>query len=163
MRKPTISEDEPLASQAIRINRFLAAAGLGSRRGCEELIRSGQVTINGNLCSDLATKVAPGDYVKANGRLIKTEKAMSVLFYKPRGLICTRTDERDRGTIFDVLPRQWPRLSHVGRLDKESEGLLILTNDGALSLRLTHPRYKVEKEYKCSLTRPSITRFCRNC
>jgi 23S rRNA pseudouridine2605 synthase len=138
----------------IRLNRFLAAAGLGSRRGCELIIRSGRVTINGKPVTDLATHVAEGDSVKVGGRLLHPEKFLTVLFYKPRGIVCTRTDERDRGTIFDLLPRNWPRLFHVGRLDKESEGLLILTNDGDLSLRLTHPRYKIEKEYEVLLEKP---------
>ncbi len=138
----------------MRLNRFLASAGLGSRRGCEEIIRSGRVTLNGKPATDLSTQVAEGDSVKVGGRLIRREKPLTVLFYKPRGVVCTRSDPEDRGTIFDLLPKNWPRLFHVGRLDKESEGLLILTNDGELSLRLTHPRYKIEKEYEVLLDKP---------
>ena len=144
----------PQSKAGIRLNRFLAAAGLGSRRGCELIIRSGRVTINGKPVLDLSTHVADGDSVKVGGRLLHPEKSLTVLFYKPRGVVCTRTDTHDRGTIFDLLPRNWPRLFHVGRLDKESEGLLILTNDGDLSLRLTHPRYKIEKEYEVLLEEP---------
>jgi 23S rRNA pseudouridine2605 synthase len=73
---------------------------------------------------------------------------------KPRGYVCTTEDERDRRTIFELLPRDWPRVFHVGRLDMESEGLLIVTNDGDLSLALTHPRHRVEKEYEVALDRP---------
>lgn len=137
----------------MRLNRFLASAGFGSRRGCEQLVREGQVTINGRVCTELATQVAPGDAVKVRNKLVKQEPPLTVLLNKPRGYVCTASDERDRRTIFDLLPAKFPRLFHVGRLDKESEGLLLLTNDGDLSLRLTHPRYKVEKEYQVHLDR----------
>jgi 23S rRNA pseudouridine2605 synthase len=135
----------------MRLNRFLASAGLGSRRGVEELITSGQVRINGRVVTDLATQVEPNDAVKVGSRLLRTEQPLSVLLNKPKGYICTASDERDRKTIFDLLPPNWPRIYHVGRLDKDSEGLLIMTNDGDLSLALTHPRYKMEKEYEVLL------------
>src|SRR5437870_4889485 len=108
----------------MRLNRFLAAAGFGSRRGCEELIRSGRVMINGNVCTDLATQVAESDSVKVNGRAARAERLFYVLLNKPRGFICTSRDTHERQTVFDLLPKGWPRLFHVGRLDKESEGLL---------------------------------------
>jgi 23S rRNA pseudouridine2605 synthase len=135
----------------MRLNRFLASAGLGSRRGVEELITSGQVRINGQVVTDLATQVSPSDAVKVGSRLLRQEQPLSVLLNKPKGFVCTASDERDRKTIFDLLPANWPRIYHVGRLDKDSEGLLILTNDGDLSLALTHPRYKIEKEYEVLL------------
>ena len=135
----------------MRLNRFLASAGLGSRRGVEELITSGQVRINGRVVTDLATQVEPNDAVKVGNRLLRSEQPLSVLLNKPKGFVCTASDERDRKTIFDLLPANWPRIYHVGRLDKDSEGLLILTNDGDLSLALTHPRYKIEKEYEVLL------------
>lgn len=139
----------------MRLNRFLAAAGLGSRRSCEELIRDGRVTINGKLCTELATQVIPTDSVKANGRLIRTEQPVYFLLNKPAGYLCTHDDEHSaRKTIYDLLPPNLPRLFHIGRLDKESEGLLILTNDGDLSLKLTHPRYKMDKEYAVTLDKP---------
>lgn len=138
----------------MRLNRFLAAAGLGSRRGCEELIREGRVAINGRVCTVLATEVSPEDFVKVNGKRVQPEQEFHVLLHKPRGFLCTAADERERRTIFDLLPRNWPRLFHVGRLDKESAGLLILTNDGDLALRLTHPRFKIEKEYDVLLDKP---------
>jgi 23S rRNA pseudouridine2605 synthase len=138
----------------MRLNRFLASAGLGSRRGCEELILAGRVTVNGETCLNLATQIQPTDAVKVNGRLVHAERMLYVLFHKPRGVVCTADDEQGRRTIFDMLPREWPRLFHVGRLDRDSEGLLILTNDGDLALRLTHPRYKIEKEYLVALDQP---------
>ena len=137
----------------MRLNRFLAAAGLGSRRSCEELIRSGQVAINGHVCTNLATEVGDEDFVKVGNHRVLPQRKLFVLLNKPRGYLCTASDTHERRTIFDLMPKNWPRLFHVGRLDKESEGLLILTNDGELSLRLTHPRYKIEKEYEVLLDR----------
>jgi 23S rRNA pseudouridine2605 synthase len=144
----------PHSLQPMRLNRFLASAGLGSRRGCETLIREGRVTVNGQICTDLATTVGSEDSVKVNGRRVEGEKMLHVLLHKPRGYLCTASDTHDRRTIFDLFPHNWPRVFHVGRLDKESEGLLIVTNDGDLSLKLTHPRYKIEKEYEVLLDKP---------
>jgi 23S rRNA pseudouridine2605 synthase len=138
----------------MRLNRFLASAGLGSRRSVEELITTGQVRINGHVVTDLATKVAEGDAVKVGSRLLHTQQTLTAVLNKPRGYVCTASDELDRRTIFDLLPPNWPRVHHVGRLDKESEGLLIVTNDGDLSLKLTHPRFKIDKEYEVLLDKP---------
>ncbi|MDQ3625205.1 MAG: rRNA pseudouridine synthase, partial [Verrucomicrobiota bacterium] len=138
----------------MRLNRYLAAAGLGSRRSVEELIRGGRVRINGRVVVELATRVEPGDSVKVGGRVIQAQETLSAVLYKPRGYLCTASDERNRRTIFELLPSTWPRVFHVGRLDKESEGLLIVTNDGELSLAVTHPRYKIEKEYEAGIDQP---------
>lgn len=140
----------------MRLNRFLASAGLGSRRSVEELIRTEQVKINGRVVTDLATKVTPGDAVKVGSRLLQIEKTLTAVLNKPRGYVCTAADDLDRRTIFELLPPNWPRVFHVGRLDKESEGLLIVTNDGDLSLALTHPRYKIDKEYEVLLDKPFV-------
>ena len=138
----------------MRLNRFLAASGLGSRRSCEELVRAGRVTINGRVAENLATEVSGEDFVKLGGKRVMPEKRLYILLHKPRGFLSTAADTHDRRTIFDLLPANWPRVFHVGRLDRDSEGLLILTNDGDLSLHLTHPRYKIEKEYEVLLDRP---------
>lgn len=138
----------------MRLNRFLASAGLGSRRGVEELITAGQVRINGRVVTDLATKVTPDDAVKVGSRLLRVEQTLSAVLNKPRGFVCSAQDELDRQTIFELLPKTWPRVYHVGRLDKESEGLIIVTNDGDLSLALTHPSFKVDKEYEVLLDKP---------
>jgi 23S rRNA pseudouridine2605 synthase len=138
----------------MRINRFLAASGEGSRRSCEQLILAGRVTINGHICQNLATEVGDSDFVKVGSRRVLPEKHFYVLLHKPRGYLCTAADTHDRRTIFELLPSHWPRLFHVGRLDRDSEGLLILTNDGDLGLHLTHPRFKIEKEYEVLLDRP---------
>jgi len=138
----------------MRLNRFLAASGLGSRRSCEELILGGTVTINGQICQNLAREVTGEDFVKVGSRRVVPEKPLYILLNKPRGYLCTVIDTHDRRTIFDLLPGSWPRLFHVGRLDRDSEGLIILTNDGDLALHLTHPRYKIDKEYEVLLDRP---------
>jgi 23S rRNA pseudouridine2605 synthase len=138
----------------MRINRFLASAGLGSRRAVEDLILQGRVTINGKPVTTLATQVQPGDAVKVGRRLIESNEGLTVVMNKPAGYVCSASDEQGRQTVFDLLPPDWPRLFHVGRLDKDSEGLLILTNEGDLANELMHPRYKVEKEYEVTLDRP---------
>ena len=138
----------------MRLNRFLASAGLGSRRSVEALITNGEVRINGRVVTDLATQVGPDDAVKVGSRLLRPQQTLTVVLNKPRGFVCSASDERDRQTIFDLLPANWPRIYHVGRLDKESEGLLILTNDGDLSLALTHPSFKIDKEYELLIDKP---------
>ena len=135
----------------MRLNRYLAAAGLGSRRACEVLITSGRISINGKPCAVLATTVEGNDTVKFDGRTVQVQRQIYILLNKPQGFLSTRTDPRQRDTVFDLLPPDFPRVFHVGRLDQDSEGLLLLTNDGEFALRLTHPRYKVDKEYEVLL------------
>ncbi len=135
----------------MRLNRFLAAAGFGSRRACEALITDGKVSINGHFIRDLATTVNPDDEVRVTGKSAKPAAHVYLLLHKPRGFLCTRSDEKGRRTIFDLVPGHFGRLFHVGRLDKDSEGLILLTNDGALAERLTHPTHEVEKEYEVLL------------
>ncbi len=138
----------------MRLNRFLATAGVGSRRHCDHLIAAGRVTINGQVCTDFSAQPAERDQVKVDGKLVRAERPLHIILHKPRGLVSTRSDPHARDTIFDLLPAKFPRLFNVGRLDAQTEGLLILTNDGKLAQRLTHPRYKVEKEYEITLDRP---------
>ncbi len=87
-------------------------------------------------------------------RVVRTQTSIYAVLNKPRGVLVTASDERDRRTIFEFLPPEWPRVFHVGRLDRDSEGLLLVTNDGQLGLTLTHPRYKIDKEYEVTLDRP---------
>lgn len=138
----------------MRLNRFLAAAGLGSRRACEELIASGAVAINGSRVEKLATLVTEEDDVRVHGRIVHVARKTYLLLHKPRGFVVTRSDERGRRTIYDLLPPEFSKLFHVGRLDKDSEGLLLLTNDGDLAQKLTHPSHEIEKEYEVTLDKP---------
>ncbi|MEP6708821.1 MAG: pseudouridine synthase [Verrucomicrobiota bacterium] len=138
----------------MRLNRFLAAAGRGSRRHCDELIATGRVTINGQVCTDFSAQPAERDHVKVDGKLVRAKRPLHIILHKPAGFVSTKSDPHARDTIFDLLPAKFPRLFNVGRLDAQTEGLLILTNDGDLAQRLTHPRHKVEKEYEITLDRP---------
>jgi len=137
----------------MRLNRFLAAAGVGSRRQCDELIATGCVTINGQVCTNFSAQPSERDHVKVNGKLVHLERAMTIALHKPAGFVSTRSDPHARDTIFDLLPSKFPRLFNIGRLDTQSEGLLLLTNDGDLAQQLTHPRFKIEKEYEVTLDR----------
>jgi 23S rRNA pseudouridine2605 synthase len=144
----------------VRLNRFLAAAGIGSRRHCDELIEAGRVTLNGKPCTDFSVQPGERDHVKVDGKLVHVDLPFTIILHKPAGFVSTKSDPHARNTIFDLLPRKFPRLFSVGRLDAQSEGLLILTNDGELAQRLTHPRYKIDKEYEITLDRqwdPALT------
>src|SRR6476660_7601908 len=138
----------------MRLNRFLAAAGIGSRRHCDELIAAGQVTINGKICTDFSAQPGGRDHVKVNGKLVRVAPSLTIMFHKPAGFVSTRRDPHVRDTVFDLLPAKFSRLFNIGRLDAQTEGLLLLTNDGELAQSLTHPRYKIEKEYEVTLDRP---------
>ncbi|MCX6958701.1 MAG: pseudouridine synthase [Verrucomicrobia bacterium] len=138
----------------MRLNRFLAAAGLGSRRSCEELILKGSVSVNGSVARDLSTRVKEGDDVRVSGRIVHAFAPRTILLNKPAGYTTTRIDKHAERTIFDLLPSDVGHLFHVGRLDKESEGLLLLTNDGVLAQDLMHPSKGVEKEYEVILDKP---------
>ncbi|MCD4829502.1 MAG: rRNA pseudouridine synthase [Candidatus Cloacimonetes bacterium] len=139
---------------SLRINSFLARSGLGSRRHVESLVTGGRVTVNGAVCTDLATQVRPDmDEVRVNGKQVRpTRERICVMLNKPPGYVVSARDEFGRKTVFDLLP-QFPAPVHaVGRLDRDSEGLLLLTSDGNLSQRLLHPSHKVEKTYKVTCT-----------
>ena len=138
----------------MRLNRFLAAAGVGSRRHCDELIAAGRVAINGRVCTNFSAQPATRDHVKVDGKLVHVDPPLTIMLHKPAGFVSTRKDVHARDTIFDLLPRKFFRLFSIGRLDAQTEGLILLTNDGELAQRLTHPRYKIDKEYEVLLDRP---------
>ena len=135
----------------MRLNQYLARAGFGSRRACEELILDGSVTINGHRLRELATRVGPEDNVIVNGKPVKMPLPLVAILHKPPGYLCTSTESTKERTIYDLLPTSWPRVVYVGRLDKDSEGLLVVTNDGNLAQRLTHPSTKMRKTYIVTL------------
>ena len=134
-----------------RLNKYLADCGVASRRACDELIASGRVCVNGRIVKKLGTRVTNDDGVTLDGRLVQPQKKkIYVLLNKPVGYITSLKDERGRKTVLDIvnLPE---RVFPVGRLDYDSEGLLILTNDGPLAHQLTHPKFQVSKTYKVTL------------
>jgi 23S rRNA pseudouridine2605 synthase len=136
----------------VRLQKFLAEAGVGSRRANEHLILAGQVAVNGQTVRELGTKVHPGqDRVEVDGQLIKPKRKLYLALHKPRGYLCTRKDPLERRTVAHLLPKEWSHVSTVGRLDNNSEGLIFLTNDGQFALRLTHPRYGVRKIYRVTV------------
>jgi 23S rRNA pseudouridine2605 synthase len=138
----------------VRLNRFLAAAGLGSRRRCDELIAAGSVTINGKVCTNFSAQPGARDHVKVNDKLVHTAPALTMILNKPAGFVSTRRDLHARDTVFDLIPGKFSHLFTIGRLDAQTQGLLLLTNDGELAQQLSHPRFKVDKEYEVTLDRP---------
>lgn len=140
---------------SIRLQKYLADAGLCSRRQAEEWILDGRVEVNGKTILRLGVSVDPRrDHVRCDGRAVRTRKRRHyLLLYKPKGVVCTTKDDRERPTVFDCLPSNVPRLFPVGRLDYDTEGLLLLTDDGDLAALLTHPRYGVEKVYHARVSR----------
>jgi 23S rRNA pseudouridine2605 synthase len=133
----------------VRLNRFLAASGLGSRRGVEALIRDGRVTINGSV-ADLGAAVDEADDVRVDGRPVAAEQRATLLLNKPAGVVTTVRDPGGRPTVIDLVESP-VRLFPVGRLDRDTTGALLLTNDGDLAHRLMHPRFGVEKTYVVEL------------
>jgi len=143
-----------MSGQPLRLNRYLASAGHGSRRKCDDLIRSGRVTVNGGIVTDLATRVGSADAVAVDGLACRTPERIALMLHKPKGVICSKVDLSDRPTVFQLLPAGLPQLFYVGRLDVDSEGLLLMTNDGDLAERISHPRNKLPKVYEVLLDRP---------
>lgn len=137
----------------IRLQKFLADAGVASRRGSEQFIVAGRVTVNGKVIKELGTKIDPDkDHISVDNRPLKAKRKLYLAVHKPKGYICSRNDPEGRQSVNDLLPREWDNLYSVGRLDFNSEGLIFYTNDGDFSLKLTHPRYGVRKKYRVTLT-----------
>ena len=133
---------------SVRLQKFLADAGVASRRAGEQFILDGRVSVNGQTVRLLGSKIDPDhDRVVVDGKLVRARKLVYIALNKPAGCVCSRKDELNRPTIYELIPREWDTVQTVGRLDYNSEGLIFLTNDGQFALRLTHPRYGVRKKY----------------
>jgi 23S rRNA pseudouridine2605 synthase len=132
----------------LRLQKFLAEAGIASRRASEEIITAGRVRVNGQIVAKLGVTIDPQrDHVSVDGRPIRPKRKLYLALNKPRGVICTRADDDTRPKIGSLLPPEWKDLFTVGRLDFNSEGLIFLTNDGSFCLKLTHPRYGIGRVY----------------
>lgn len=131
----------------MRINKYIAQSGFCSRRKADEYVLEGKVKVNGEVVTMLGFEIRKKDKVEIDGKIIRADKLEYFKFYKPAGYITTKSDEKNRKTIFDILPKEYQHLNPVGRLDKDSTGLIILTNDGNLAYELTHPSIKVAKTY----------------
>lgn len=147
---PTFNED------AIRLNKYLANAGICSRREADVLIATGVVTINGVTITELGYKIKPDDVVQYDGETINAEKKRYVLLNKPKGFITTMDDPRGRKTVMTLVSKACrERIYPIGRLDRETTGLLLFTNDGDMAKKLTHPRYQSKKIYHVELNKPA--------
>lgn len=147
-QEPDFDSDEGESLE--RLQKVLASAGIGSRRHCEEYIRDGRVTVDGKTVTALGIKVdAAAQKVCVDGERIKYQKKQYFLVNKPVGVVCTNSDPQGRPRVIDLLPPWYGRLFSVGRLDETSEGLLLVTNDGELAHALAHPKFQVERVYRC--------------
>jgi 23S rRNA pseudouridine2605 synthase len=141
--------------EEVRLQKYLARAGVASRRASEDLIRQGRVAVNGAVVTELGTKVDPeAARVEVDGALVQPEPARWVMLHKPPGYLCTRSDPEGRPTVYDLLDEEGSSLFHVGRLDYMSEGLLLLTNEGAIAERLLHPRNEMRRRYEVTVAGP---------
>lgn len=146
---PSFNEDE------IRLNKYLSNAGVCSRREADVLIQTGVVTVNGEIITELGHKIKPGDVVQYDGETINAETKRYVLLNKPKGFITTMDDPMGRKTVMSLVKKACrERIYPVGRLDKETTGLLLFTNDGDMAKKLTHPRHRASKIYHVELNKP---------
>lgn len=144
--KPSTGKD---STESIRLNKYIASAGICSRREADTLIQNKKVAVNGKIITELGTKISPKDKVTVDGLAINPEEFVYILLNKPKNTITTTSDEKDRKTVLDVIEKATgARVYPVGRLDRNTTGLLLLTNDGEMAHRLMHPSYKVRKVYQ---------------
>lgn len=141
--------------EAIRLNRFIANAGICSRRDADELIQQGKITVNGTVVNELGTKVLPTDKVVYQGKVLEREARIYLLLNKPKGFITTLEDPQGRRTVMDLVGNACEeRIYPVGRLDRDTTGLLLFTNDGELAKKMAHPSGRVKKIYHVELDKP---------
>jgi 23S rRNA pseudouridine2605 synthase len=130
----------------------MSAAGVASRRKCEDIIKAGRVTVNGDVVISMGFLVDPTtDEVRLDDKLLRKQKPVVLLMNKPKGVITTMSDERGRKSVKDLLPKLDVSIKPIGRLDKDTQGLLLFTNDGDLAARLSHPKFGVEKTYRATI------------
>lgn len=140
-------------TKGIRLQRLLADSGMCSRRAAETLIQSGRVTVNGTTVTTLGTRALPTDHIRVDGRALPSRRdPIHVMLHKPVGVVTTTRDPEGRPTVIQMLPSRAGRLFPVGRLDVQSTGLVLLTNDGDLAAILTHPRYHVPRTYRVKVS-----------
>lgn len=160
MPRRATQSDNP---NTMRLQQFLARTGLGSRRKCEEYITAGRIAIDNDVVTELGTKVDPDSQtVQLDGERIKLEPKRYFLLNKPAGFVCTNRDPAGRPRAIDLVPQDGPRLFTVGRLDENSRGLLLVTNDGELANRLAHPRFQVERTYELHIAGKPTTETLRS-
>lgn len=151
-RRPAVKHAD---DGSIRLNRFLGNAGVCSRREADTLIQAGVIRINGKVVTELGTKVMPTDTVHFHDQLLKSQKMVYVLLNKPKNCVSTVTDPHGRTTVLDIIAGACKeRLYPVGRLDRNTMGVLLLTNDGELTAKLTHPKFEKKKIYEVTLDKP---------
>jgi 23S rRNA pseudouridine2605 synthase len=150
--RPTVRN--PVSGQAPRLSRFLADCGVSSRRKCGDLIKEGRVSVNNSITKDLSLRVGEHDTVKLDGNEIKPDEKLVMALNKPVGFLSTAKDDFNRKTVIHLTGVTGKRLYPAGRLDQDSRGLMILTNDGDLAYRITHPRYNIPKTYEVCLDKP---------
>lgn len=149
MNRKTISVIKPDRPEKMRLNRYIASSGICSRRDADELIGRGVVEVNGVKTIEMGTQVNPGDIVKVNGKTIKNERKVYIVLNKPKDTLTTTDDPEGRRTVLDLVQSATTeRIFPVGRLDRNTTGVILLTNDGDLASKLTHPKYKIKKIYE---------------
>ena len=136
---------------SVRINKYLALCGFESRRAADKIIEEGRVEVNGQRVDTPGVRVLPTDFVKVDGHHVTPKAVETILLNKPRGYVCSREAQGAKGTVYDLLPPKCRHLNYAGRLDADSEGLLIFTNDGDLADKLMHPSYGATKIYHAFL------------
>lgn len=149
------TEESAPKEEQIRLNRFIANSGVCSRREADKLIQAGEISVNGKVITEMGYKVAPTDKVKYGKKVLQREKFVYVLLNKPKDFITTTEDPQGRRTVMDLVKKAGEeRIYPVGRLDRNTTGLLLLTNDGELAKKLSHPSHNIRKLYQVELDKP---------
>ena len=162
MARRRVGRNQGAGARAVRLQKYISQAGVASRRQTERLMLEGRIRVNGRPATELGVKVTPGaDTVSLDGRLVEPARSSWIVFHKPTGVLCTRADPHGGSTVYDLLPDWAGGLRYVGRLDRDTSGLLLLTNEGDLAAALAHPRGRVEREYLATVEGPITARDLR--